>query len=338
MGFAQLSSEVRGGNDYQTTATIGPGHNASETTWVSAGAILTWSYTTTGDFEFSVLGPMGVLDHQYPGTEGSTYGNGTLVKIPGNYTFAWKSHELSSSVIVDYTVNGFQPSAATLVSPQTGITNSILNLTASGTMDIRAARVAYSLDNITYSSVTPSAVAGSWSADLNLSRGNNSLYIATTYSQGHFSHTKYQTFSIQTGFGLNFIPSLQMTSPASVISTLDLDQTIYGPCDANATSVYVSLDNITFTHATKDSSNWRANVTLSFGSDTIYMRADYQRGEFSYQYNDKTSISVDKLAPNQGDGSAQYDLGIILLMIAIIAIIVLVLGFVLMRKGKMGAP
>jgi len=342
MGVAQLPRNVNAVNDYQTSMTIGPGNNDSETTAISAGSILTWSYATIGNFEFWAVGPAGVLYHQYPGTEGSADSNGALVKISGNYTFAWKSHELSSSATVNYTVNGFQPSAATLVSPKPGTISNELNLTVSGTMDTLASHVDYSLNNITYYPVTSGYVAGNWSADLNLSRGNNSLYIATTHSQGTFSYTKYQTFSMQTGFGLNYIPRLQLTTPSSVISTLDLNQTVYGACDANATSVFVSLDNITFIQATKDSSNWKASVTLSFGSDTIYMRADYQRGDFSYQYNDKTSINVDKLEPNQSNGNAQnaaqYDIGAILLIIAIIAIIALLLGFVLIRRWKKDTP
>jgi hypothetical protein len=83
-------------------------------------------------------------------------------------------------------------------------------------------------------------------------------------------------------------------------------------------------------------------VTLSFGSDTIYMRAEYQRADFSYQYNDKTVINVDKLEINQSNGNAQnvtqYDIGPILLIIAIIAIMAFVLGFVIMRRGKKGTP
>jgi hypothetical protein len=339
IGLAQLPGEVKGVTEFQSSFTLGPGNNDSMIIGIPSGAILTWSYTTADNFEFWAIGPAGVLDHQYLGTEGSTYSNGALVNTSGNYTFAWKNHEPSSATI-DFTVRGFVPTGTTVSKLRSGEIINELNSTASGMVDTNASYLSFSLDNHTWIPVTIGSVDGSWSVDLNLSRGNNSLYFATTYSQGTFSYVKYQTFSIQTGFGLNFIPILQLTSPSSAISTLDLNQTVYGACDANATSVYVSLDNITFTQATKDSSNWKTGVTLSYGSDTIYMRADYQRGDFSYQYNDKTTINVDQIEPNPSDGNtqnvSQYDIGAILLIIAIFTIIVLVLGFVIIRRGKQG--
>ena len=115
--------------------------------------------------------------------------------------------------------------------------------------------------------------------------------LASTYGKGNYSYIKYQTFPIMTRFGLDFIPVLQMTN--SETNTTTMTAAINGICDVNASAVYVSLDNITFEKVSKFSSTWQGELNLSSGLNVIYMKEDYTRGNFSYQYSNQTSIDVD---------------------------------------------
>jgi hypothetical protein len=151
-------------------ADIGPGTDSNMTMWIPAnGTILTWSYSTTSNVEFWIFGPSGMLDHYFPGTEGSSYGNGAWVTTSGNYSFVWRNHELSSRATIDSVLKYCTPINSTLTSPQPGIVNNELKLTASGMMDSDASQVSYSLNNVSYYPITKDPVHGTWNADLNLS-------------------------------------------------------------------------------------------------------------------------------------------------------------------------
>ena len=326
---------VQADSSNQTSTSFSPGQTYQKTIHISnPGTILDWSWTSSNYIESWVNGPNGQVDYYYPGSNSISYSNALWINNPGDYTFVWKSHNLIFSATVNYGIEWFQPTNAQMTSPQTGAISNHLNLTASGTMDNKATGASYSLDNVSYTPVMVGSTAGSWNANLKLSIGQNTLYFETKYVIGAFSYTNYQFFSIQTGFGLDFIPILQLNNPASGSTTTNLNPTIFGVCDANTSAVYVSLDNITFTQATKSSSNWKANLTLSSGSNTIYMRSDYQRGDFAYQYDSVASVNADTTWLYQSNGSTQFGIGMILAILAIIVILVLVLVYAIIRRRK----
>jgi hypothetical protein len=329
IGVGQLPREAQAAGAYNTREDLGPGNYANMTTWIPAnGTLLTWSYSTTSNFEFWMFGPSGVVDHHFPGTEGSTYGNGEWVTTPGNYSFVWRNHELSSRATIDYAVNYCVPISATLTSPQASVINNKLNLEASGKMDGNASKLSYSLNNITYHPVTKGYDPGTWIADLNLSSGVNILFLATEYGAGNFSYTDYQMFPIMTGFGLDFIPTLELTR--SITNQSSLNTTLYGTCDANASAVFVSLDNQTFEKATKGSSIWQSNLTLKSGSNIIYLREDFNRGDFSYHHNSQASINVDSVGQSQGSDDSM--MGVVLLVIGLAMFIAI--AYIAFKKKK----
>jgi hypothetical protein len=329
--MGSIGSQVEAGSaiGHQSSFTIGSNHSAIQTSPISdLGSLLTWSYSTTGNVEFSLNGPDGLKDYNYPGTEGSTYSNWAWINTSGNYSFNWTSHDLSPSVTVYYSVMNFKPTNASLLSPQTGIIQNERNITASGTMDEYASKFAYSLDNITYYNIASGLTPGTWSIDLKLSSGNNILYLATTYGEGNTSFTYYQPFSIVAGFGLDFVPDLQITYPNDNIT--ELVTTLYGTCDANASSVYVSLDNVTFFNATKFSSIWHNNLTLESGLNTIYIREDFQRGNFSYQYYTHSTINVDTVTQSKINESIQIGTILIISVLVMLSVV----GYFLFKNKK----
>ena len=301
----------------------------------SPGTLLYWSYYTEYNIKFWATGPDGQIDNH----SGSSYGyfNAKMIDHPGTYTFYWQNLDHSAFSEVECQLFPFIPTGAQLISPQPGIISQNLSMTVIGTNDLSASHVKYSLDNVTYSPVMPGSTAGNWSANINLSNGNNILYVATTYISGTFSYTKYNTFAIRTGFVLDFNPNLELTNPSAGSTITNLTTTVYGTCDANTSAIWVSLDNITFTQATKLSTNWKVNLTLASGANTLYLVADYQRGNFTYAYKDQATINTDTSQINKGNGNSQIDLGLIFLILAIIAIMALVVGFMFIRRRNQAA-
>jgi hypothetical protein len=325
----QFSNEVRADGG---TSILGPGHSMNASLSVNGpGMILIWSYNTTENVEFWVYGPDGVVDHFYPGTEGSTHSAGVWVSTPGRYSFVWTNHEQSSSATVYYEWENYSPINTTLTVPEAGIVCNDLSLNASGTMDYHSSQVSYSLNNVSYEPTSLDRAHSTWSAPLNLSIGNNILFLATMYSSGNFSYKDYQLFSISTGFGgIDFVPELQLQSPSSGSNISSHNTTLYGTCNAAASAVYVSLDNVTFEKASKESYLWNYSLNLSSGSNAIYLREDFQRGNFTYQYYDRAQIIVDPGTQNQVDAGAQTGIGLVLIgLVALLAI-----TYVMVKRKK----
>jgi hypothetical protein len=117
---------------------------------------------------------------------------------------------------------------------------------------------------------------------------------------------------------------------SSTSNLTDLNTSLYGSCDANASAVYVSLDNQTFEKATKGLSTWESNITLKPGSNIVYLREDFKRGDFSHQYSSQAEISVDP--SNQVQNADDPGLGILLLIIGLAML--LAVAYVMVKRKK----
>ena len=183
----------------------------------------------------------------------------------------------------------FQPSLE-LVSPAPGSITHVLSPTVTGTCDDNATSVSLSKDNITF--VNAQKQGSSWSGLIQLAPGQNVVHAKATYVRGDFSYSYSRTFTVSTGFGLDFQPNLILVSSSQGSIVHVMNPTLTGMCDDNASSIALSTTNITYVEAMKQGTTWSESIHLTSGQNTVYAMATYVRGDFSYSYFKQFTVTT----------------------------------------------
>jgi hypothetical protein len=174
-----------------------------------------------------------------------------------------------------------------------------------------------------------------YSSEVAMVPGPNHVRMTAFYFRGDFGYNNSWYYDVISGFGLDFVPSIELVSPAPGSKITDLTPVLNGSCDENATLVIYSLDNWTFYYTTKNGPNWMSESRLSPGENTIYVKAIYQRGVYWFNCTKTFTVNVDTTWVYQEDGNSKLGIGAIAAIVAAIAIVAVIgVALILRRRGK----